>query len=79
MTRDDPHFRLRVPESLKRQIEISARANSRSLTAEIVHRLEETFGQKHTGSAGVVDEIEDIRSRLEHVLHLIKSEKLDNK
>jgi hypothetical protein len=70
---------LRIPKSLKRQIEISARANSRSLTAEIVRRLEETFGKKHTGGAGVVDEIEDIRSRLEHVLHLIKSEKLDNK
>jgi hypothetical protein len=77
MTSDDPHFRLCIPKSLKRQIEISARANSRSLTAEIVRRLEETFGKKHTGGAGV--EIEDIRSRLEHVLHLIKSEKLDNK
>ncbi|MBB5041874.1 Arc family DNA-binding protein [Shinella fusca] len=43
MARDDLHFRLRIPEDLKRQIEQQAERNARSMTAEIVQRLEESF------------------------------------
>lgn len=43
MSRDDLHFRLRIPEDLKKKVEISARENHRSMTAEIVARLEATF------------------------------------
>lgn len=43
MSRDDPHFRLRIPEELKAQIEKSAATNNRSMTAEIVSRLERSF------------------------------------
>ena len=45
MARDDLHFRLRIPESLKERIEKSASANNRSITAEIVSRLELSFDQ----------------------------------
>jgi plasmid maintenance system antidote protein VapI len=43
MARDDLHFRLRIPEALKAQIEQAATANNRSVTAEIVSRLERSF------------------------------------
>lgn len=43
MARDDLHFRLRIPEELKSRIEKSAAENNRSMTAEIVSRLERSF------------------------------------
>lgn len=43
MARDDPHLRLRIPESLKDQVEASAKANNRSMNAEIISRLERSF------------------------------------
>lgn len=39
MARDDLHFRLRIPEELKREVEASAAQNNRSMTAEIVERV----------------------------------------
>lgn len=41
MARDDLHFRLRIPDELKTKIEAAAAKNRRSMTAEIVARLEE--------------------------------------
>lgn len=41
MARDDLHFRLRIPDDLKTRIEEAAAAKRRSMTAEIVARLEE--------------------------------------
>lgn len=43
MAREDAHFRLRIPEALKRRIEGEASANNRSITAEILVRLERSF------------------------------------
>lgn len=39
MAREDLHFRLRIPEDLKKRIEQAAIENHRSMTAEIVARL----------------------------------------
>ena len=44
MSRDDPHFRLRVPADLKDQIEASAKRNKRSINAEIGSMLEAALG-----------------------------------
>ena len=41
MARDDLHFRLRIPDALKAKIEEAAAQNKRSMTAEIIARLEE--------------------------------------
>ena len=43
MARDDPHFRLRIPADLKEKVEAFAKANNRSINAEIVSRLEGSF------------------------------------
>ncbi len=43
MSRDDPHFRLRIPEVLRDRIRASSEANYRSMTAEIVARLVQSY------------------------------------
>lgn len=45
MSRAIAPFGLRMPPELKKEIEESAKRNKRSLNAEIVDRLEETFRQ----------------------------------
>lgn len=42
-TRDDPQFKLRIPRDLKALLEMSAASNSRSVTAEIIARLQMSF------------------------------------
>lgn len=43
MSREDPQLRIRLPLELKEKIEESAKANNRSMNAEIVQRLDESF------------------------------------
>ena len=46
MARNDPQMNLRVPMELKENIEKSALDNGRTITAEAVFRLEQSFEQK---------------------------------
>lgn len=43
MARTDPHFKIRIPTELKQRLEAVAAANKRSITAEIIARLEDSF------------------------------------
>jgi Arc-like DNA binding domain len=43
MAREDPHFRLRIPEALLEKVQESAGERKRSATAEIINRLEQSF------------------------------------
>lgn len=43
MKQDDPQFKLRIPPELKRQLEEAAKSNTRTLGAEIVSRLDDSF------------------------------------
>ena len=43
MARTDPQFNLRVPAELKQQVEEAAKLSGRSINAEAVYRLEQTF------------------------------------
>ena len=54
MNRPDQQFKLRLPVELKARLEESATAGGRSLTAEIVHRLEQSF---HAGSVLSVEHV----------------------
>ncbi|WLS07530.1 Arc family DNA-binding protein [Shinella sumterensis] len=45
MAREDLHFRLRIPEGLKNKVEEAADRNGRSMTAEMVDRLELSFNE----------------------------------
>jgi plasmid maintenance system antidote protein VapI len=70
MAREDLHFRLRIPEELKTKIEGAAQANRRSMTAEIIDRLETSFG----GEEKLWDEVNrlsDVVQELQRKLELI--------
>ncbi|SUW64325.1 Arc-like DNA binding domain [Buttiauxella agrestis] len=43
MSREDPQLRIRLPVELKEKVEEAAKANGRSINAEIVHRLDVSF------------------------------------
>lgn len=47
MAREDLHFRLRIPEYLKEQVEKAAAESGQSMTAEIVRRLHLSFDEDH--------------------------------
>lgn len=49
MSREDPQFKLRLPPELKARIDQAATENHRSINAEIVARLEQSF--PHEGPA----------------------------
>ncbi|MDX0057924.1 Arc family DNA-binding protein [Sinorhizobium meliloti] len=58
MARQDPHFRLRIPEDLKSRIEDAATRNRRTMTSEIIARLESTFSREDVPAdvKGIIDE-----------------------
>ncbi|MDE3789603.1 Arc family DNA-binding protein [Sinorhizobium meliloti] len=58
MARQDPHFRLRLPEDLKSRIEDAATRNRRTMTSEIIARLESTFSREDVPAdvKGIIDE-----------------------
>ena len=66
MSRDDLHFRLRIPEALKERIEAAALANNRSMTAEIIIRLEKSFEFADEWE-NTQARIADLESKLEYV------------
>ncbi|HBN7263402.1 TPA: Arc family DNA-binding protein [Escherichia coli] len=43
MSREDPQLRIRLPVELKEKIDDAAKANNRSMNAEIVQRLDQSF------------------------------------
>ncbi len=45
MARNDPQMNLRVPMELKEKIEKAALDNGRTITAEAVYRLEQSFNE----------------------------------
>jgi hypothetical protein len=68
MAREDLHFKLRIPEDLKRRIAGASRVNDRSMTAEIVARLEASFILSPTPSSEAIDkELADILSDIERL------------
>lgn len=72
MSRDDPHFRLRVPGDLKEQIEAAAKRNKRSMNAEVVSRLEHSFAIEREWEEEIArgDPIDDpLTRRLEEAVH----------
>jgi Arc-like DNA binding domain len=49
MARDDPQVNLRIPADLKDRLDRASEKHKRSLTAEVVARLEETFESNKDG------------------------------
>ncbi|WP_114970222.1 Arc family DNA-binding protein [Rhodoferax ferrireducens] len=66
MKQDDPQFKLRIPADLKSKLEEDAERNTRTLGAEIVARLQETFTPGKSSSA----EVERLRGELKRQEYL---------
>lgn len=64
MTAEPLFFRLRLPEDLKSQIEASAKANGRSMNAEVLSRLERSFNLDD-GLTALTDRVEELESMVE--------------
>lgn len=63
MAKDYSQVNFRIPTKLKEQIEQSAVTNERSLTAEIVARLEQSFTEQPTiDLTGLQEEIRQLRT-----------------
>lgn len=52
MKQTDPQFKLRIPPELKQLIEDAAKANNRSMSAEIAMRLEHSFSSDKQWARG---------------------------
>lgn len=72
MAKNDPHFRLRVPAELKARIEATAASNNRSINAEIVARLEQTYSAESEQSRMLGEQMAatvELTSRVQGLLH----------
>ncbi|RAX42379.1 Arc family DNA-binding protein [Rhizobium tropici] len=73
MAREDLHFKLRIPEDLKRRIAAASRASERSMTAEILARLEASFVAAISPAEAPDAELADILADIERLkLKLIR-------
>lgn len=70
MSRDDPQMKIRLPAELKAGVETAAKANNRTMNAEIVARLEQTF------TSGTATSTEAMNAFLEYQLASAKLEEL---
>lgn len=52
MARNDPTIYMRIPQELKEKLDAASAENRRSLTSEVVARLQSTFGATLQGSLG---------------------------
>lgn len=57
MARNDPQMNLRVPMELKENIEKAAFHNGRTITAEAIYRLEQTFKNTHSAVDKIPTEV----------------------
>ncbi|EXH15139.1 Arc family DNA-binding protein [Acinetobacter sp. 1245593] len=65
MARTDPQVNFRIPAELKDKLDNAAKENGRTLTAELILRLEMTFEQDDD-IATIKDEIETLRANIEY-------------
>ena len=60
-TQTDPQFKLRLPDRLRDQIKAASDANNRSMNAEIVSRLEESFrGRERVANLSINIDLSDL-------------------
>lgn len=67
MARNDPQMNLRVPMELKENIEKAALENGRTITAESVYRLEQSFSSKNQSTS-----YSEINNKINNLTKLIE-------
>lgn len=79
MARNDPQMNLRVPVELKEKIEKAAFDNGRTITAEAVYRLEQSFNEPMSfdpNSATMVTKL--VAKSMEHLLIALHEQGVDD-
>lgn len=61
---ENPQMKIRLSPMLKALVEEAAKANNRTMNAEIVSRLEHTFGES---KSGLSEKINDLHEKPEYV------------
>lgn len=75
MARSDPQINIRVPADLKKQLELLAIQNGRSLNAEVVLRLENSLSLKIDKKETIPANPYTVEAYVQHVVNLMKSAK----
>ena len=75
MARSDPQINIRVPADLKKQLELLAIQNGRSLNAEVVLRLENSLPLKIDKTEALPANPYTVEAYVQHVVNLMKSAK----
>ncbi|MGH8037209.1 MAG: Arc family DNA-binding protein [Stenotrophomonas sp.] len=79
MSREDPQFKLRMTEELRDQIAEAARANNRSMNAEIIGRLEGSFAGAPMGGVEIKDVIDEaVRRSIEAAKEFLQSTQVEH-
>lgn len=65
MARTDPQVNFRIPAELKDKLDNAAKENGRTLTAELILRLEMTFEQDNE-LASIREEMESLKADIEY-------------
>jgi plasmid stability protein len=70
MSIDDLHFRLRIPDDLKSMVELAARQNHRSMTAEINARLRASFDENAGETPSLT--LRELSHKIDRILAIIE-------
>jgi len=71
MAKDYSQVNFRIPTKLKEDIEKAALDNERSITSELVSRLEDSFKEKNSLPPEVFEALEQSNSNLDRAIKLI--------
>lgn len=75
MARNDPQVNFRIPADLKDKLQQSADENSRSITAELVLRLESSFQQvrdTHPTQSEILQALAEVKDELKAEIQSLK-------
>lgn len=68
MSKDDPQFRIRLPEDLRSEIIEQAEKNGRSINAEIVGRLRNSLGWDKYDPAQMAEDIQMLKRQYDRLM-----------
>ncbi len=63
----DAQFKIRLPHELKDKIRASADEHNRTMTADIVARLEESFERQETANSDVLAMVEKVQQQQQYI------------
>ncbi len=68
----DAQFKIRLPHDLKEKIRKSADFHNRTMTADIVARLEQTFAAQTIAPTGIAQKLDELSQDIKDIKQTIK-------